>query len=305
MEHVDLTITVISWNTRVLLRECLHSIRDGAGSLRVEVHVVDNASTDGSVEMVRAEFPEAVLIVNAENIGFARANNQSWARAQGRYWMLLNPDAQLAADALETLVIFLERHPKAGLVTARLVNPDGSPQHCAQAFPGIFRVLFEASRLHKLLPARIRGELLLGPYWSYDRTIEVGWTWGTALVARREAVEGAGPLSEEFFMYGEDLEWSLRMRRAGWQIWYCAEAQVVHLGARSSAQRWETGERHRIIQDNIYRAIEMQNGRGYIRALKLSALAALMVEWLAGGLRGRRLPGITEAIAYHWQELRK
>src|SRR5262249_34045509 len=149
------------------------------GSCAFEVHVVDNASADGSAEMVHTEFPQVRLIANDENLGFARANNRSWAQCQGRYWMLLNSDAELRPGALDALVSFMDSHPCAGLATARLINRDGTPQNCAQPSPSIFKTLLEAFRLHKLLPASARGRILLGPYWSYDRATPVGWTWGT------------------------------------------------------------------------------------------------------------------------------
>lgn len=288
---MDVTITVVSWNTTKMLWKCLRSIEQSGTKCSIEVHVVDNASTDGSAEMVRQEFPQALLIANQDNLGFAKANNQSWRQAKGRYWLLLNSDAELRPGALDALIEFMDRHPRAGLATARLVNSDGSPQHCAQPNPSIWRTLIESLRLHKLLPARLRGRIWLGPYWTYDETIRVGWTWGTALIARREAVEQVGPLSEEFFMYGEDLEWCLRMRRSGWEIWYCAEAEALHYGGQSSVLRWSDSKKMQIVLDNVYRAIEYHRGGLYVKALQAATLFALGMEWLAGRIRGRDVMG--------------
>jgi len=299
----DLTITVVSWNTRDLLRGCLNSIYGGGALSNFDVHVVDNASSDGSAEMVRSEFPDVRLISNEANVGFARANNQSWREARGRYWLLLNSDAEVGSGAIDALIAFMDAHPRAGLTTARLVNPDGTPQNCAQAMPSIFRTLFEASRLHKLLPAKVRGRMLLGPYWSYDEPAPVGWTWGTALIARREAVEEVGPLSEDFFMYGEDLEWCLRMRRNRWGIWFCPEAEVLHFGGQSSAGRWEDGARLRTKLDGIYRAIEQHRGRAYLRVLQTAALVALGIEWLSLRVRSRRSRDLSDCLDYHQHAL--
>jgi GT2 family glycosyltransferase/4-amino-4-deoxy-L-arabinose transferase-like glycosyltransferase len=300
---VDLTVTVVSWNTRDLLRDCLESLRGGCGGQRVEVHVIDNASDDGSAEMVREQFPEVRLTANHENVGFARANNQSWREARGRYWLLLNSDTRVRPGALDRLVAFLEERPRAGLVTARLVNPDGTPQHCAQPLPAVGRTLFEALRLHKCLPAPCRGRFLLGPYWTYDRPLRIGWTWGTALLARRQAVQQAGPLAEDFFMYGEDLEWCLRMRRHGWETWFCPEAQVLHLGGQSSAQRWDEAGRTEMILDGVYRAVQLDRGRFSVRMLQAATLGALSIEWAAARIRGRRRDRLSALIRYQLASL--
>src|SRR4030095_16350581 len=145
-ERPDATITVVSWNTRELLRASLESL--ASDDSKVEIHLVDNASSDGSVEMVRAEFPHVRVFANSQNMGFARANNQSWREAKGRYWLLLNSDAQIRPGGIDALIRFMDERPRAGLATARLVNPDGTPQYCAHPTPTIARTLLEASRLH-------------------------------------------------------------------------------------------------------------------------------------------------------------
>ena len=303
--NIDLTVTVVSWNTKALLRACLCALQDAPLQIRLEIHVVDNASSDSSVEMVQQEFPHVCLLANQENMGFARANNQSWQEAQGRYWMLLNSDTEVKPGALDALVNFMDCHPKVGLATARLVSPNGAPQHCAQAIPCICNTLAEASRLHKLLPASVRGRMFLGPYWTYDKNIQVGWAWGTALIARREAVENVGPLSEVFFMYGEDLEWCLRMRRHGWEIWYCHEAEVLHHGGQSSAQRWDDRGRLCTILDGTYKAIERHRGRAYVRSLQTATLVALRLEWLASRVRGEGGANLLSSLAYHRRVLKR
>ncbi len=287
-ERPDLTITIVSWNTRELLRSCLQSLRASGARASFEIHVVDNGSRDGSAEMVRAEFPDVLLIANAENHGFAAANNQSWAQARGRYWLLLNSDTEVKPGALDALVALMDAQPRAGLATARLVNPDGRPQHCAQPAPSIWRTLLEASRLHKLLPNSLRGRVMLGLYWNYRETVRIGWTWGTALIARRAAVEEVGPLSEAFFMYGEDLEWCLRMRRRGWEVWFCHTAEVLHYGGQSSAQQWPDAQKQQIILDNCYKAIGMHRRPLSVRLLKMATWCALRAEQISKRLKGRK-----------------
>ena len=301
----DLTITIISWNTCELLRGCLQSVQKSQTSASYEIHVVDNASQDGSAEMVEAEFPAVKLIVNQANLGFAKANNQSWQEAQGRYWLLLNSDAEVRVGALDKLVAFMDAHPKAGLTTARLVNPDGTPQFCAQPVPGIARTLFEAARLHKCLPAALRGRIMLSTYWTYDHTLRLGWTWGTALVARRAAVEECGALSEEFFMYGEDLEWCLRMRQKGWEIWFCPEAEVLHYGGQSSALKWDETGRGQKIEQGFYQALRQHHSEFYVRSLQAAQLIALSAEWLAYKLKGREITGLSAALTNQFRLLKK
>jgi GT2 family glycosyltransferase len=303
-ERPDVTVTVVSWNTRELLRACLQSLSDGVSRSRVEVHLVDNASSDGSIEMVLADFQEVRVFPNSQNLGFARANNQSWREAEGRYWMLLNPDTEVRPGAIDALVSFMDSHPQAGLATARLVNLDGTPQYCAQPTPTIGRTLLEASRLHRFLPASTRGSTLLSTYWTYDKPMKIGWTWGTALIARREAVETVGPLCDDFFMYGEDLEWCLRMADHGWEIWFCPEAEVLHHGGQSSAQQWSESSRACKVWDGFYQALARRRSRIYVRALRAATLGALGAEWIALTVKGQKRPqALVNSVRYHLQSL--
>jgi hypothetical protein len=297
---VDLTVTVVSWNTRDLLRECLSSLRGEDRGLGIEVHVVDNASTDGSADMVRRDFAEVDLIENGVNVGFAAACNQSFRLASGRYRFLLNSDAVLRPGALPALVAFMDARPRAGLATARLLDPDGTPQHCAQRIPGIGLALLETSRLHKLLGTARRGRLLLGPYWTYDEAIRIGWTWGTALIARREAIQEVGLLNERFFMYGEDLDWCVRMWRHAWEVWFCPDAEVIHHRARSARQRWDEPAHRCAVLDGIYRAVGMHRSRAYVAVLHVISLAALSSSWRRSQRRAESM-----ARSYHVETLKR
>lgn len=294
---LDLTVTIVSWNTEKLTRNCLQSLLTENVKRIAEVHVVDNDSKDGSVEMIRREFPEVKLFANTKNLGFAGANNQSWREAQGRYWLLLNSDTIVKPQAIEKLLAFMDAHPQAGLATANLRNPDGTTQFCASREQGIFTTLLEFSRLHKLLSEKKRGELLLGTYFSHDRPQKLDWAWGTALMARREAVEQAGILSEEFFMYGEDLEWSLRIRRYGWEVWFCPEAEIIHYGGQSSDQVWDNTEKATIIWNNCYQAIEKHRGRFYVKVLQIITLAISSIELLMSKILQR------ETMTNHYRAL--
>lgn len=265
----------------------------------MEVLVVDNASEDGSPEFVRNEFPEARLIQNEANVGFARAVNQAWPEASGRYWLLLNSDTEVSEGAVDELVAFMDHHPEAGLATARLVNTDGSPQHCAQSVPSVRLTLLETLRLHKLLPRRVRGRLLAGPYFDYEVEQQVGWTWGTALICRRQAVEQTGLLSERFFLYGEDVDWCLRMRDAGWQVWFCPTAEVTHLGAGSAPADQSDATRRSLIHQRIFEAVAGHRSRAGMAALHATSALSGGVEWLAARVRHRSatIPG--ETLRFH------
>lgn len=302
----DLTITIVSWNTENLTRDCLKSLLTENVRRIAEVHVVDNNSKDGSVEMIRREFPEVKLFANDENLGFARANNQSWREATGRYWLLLNSDTVVKPQAIEKLIAFMDAHPQAGMASAKLLNADGTPQCCAQREEGLFTALLEFSRLHKLLPAKTRGDLLLGTYFSYDRPQKLGWAWGTALIVRREAIEQVGELSEDYFMYGEDMEWSLRMRKHGWEVWFCPEAEITHFGGQSSDQVWSYTEKNTIILNNCYQATEKHRGRLYVKILQIVTLGTSSVELFFSKICRRE--GMTKfyrsLVKYHLKKLK-
>lgn len=224
----DLAIVIVNWNTRDMLRDCLTSL-GGEQSWSYHVIVVDNASTDGSAEMVTREFPQVHLISNKENAGFARANNQGIQAGQGRYVLLLNSDTIVPTGALEQLIRFMDEHSKAGACGPRLLRPDGSPQPYA----------FGGDPTPGYLLARGLNQLLFHRYlhdWATDKVQEVDWVTGACLLVRREAIDQVGLLDESIFMYFEDNDWCLRIRKAGWKVYYNPQAEIVHIGGQSLAQ---------------------------------------------------------------------
>lgn len=229
----DVTITIVSYNTCDLLRSCIQSVFNDDLKYSYDIHVIDNASRDGSAQMVAACFPQVKLVINQANIGFSRANNQSWRLSNSKYWLLLNSDSQLKRGSLSKLIHFMDTHPHAALASACLIGVDGVIQHCAQPSPSLFLSILEATRFHKLFPRQYIGRLFLGPYFYYNESIRVGWTWGTCLISRCRAVQQCGPLDESFFMYGEDAEWCFRFRKNNWEVWFCHDAEVIHYGGQS------------------------------------------------------------------------
>jgi len=243
----DLAIVIVSWNVRELLEDCLTSVYESlqGSNLACEVWVVDNASTDGSAEMVRERFPLVRLMANETNVGFAAANNQA-LRAMGfpsadpqelpRHVLLLNPDTEVLDGALITMVRFLDENPQAGVAGAKLLYPDGRLQHSAFAFPTLAQAFLDFFPLHhRLLNSRLNGRY---PHKLYERgkPFPIDHPLGAALMARREAIQQVGLLDERFFIYCEEIDWCMRMKKAGWGIYCVPRAEVVHHVARSTRQ---------------------------------------------------------------------
>lgn len=225
----ELSIIIVSWNTVDLLDACLGSIMAHPPRRHFEVIVVDNASTDGSVQMVRRQYPDVTLLKNENNVGFARANNQGIQQASGRHLLLLNPDTEVRADALETLLDFLERNGSVGAVGARILNRDGTLQHSCYPAPTLFN-----EWLHLFHLDRERREGMESWDVTQPRAVEV--LLGACIMVRGEALDDVGPLDERFFMYSEEVDFCHRLREAGWSLYWVPQAQVVHYGGQSTRQ---------------------------------------------------------------------
>lgn len=232
---MDLSIIIVSWNTRQRLHDCLASIYAQPWNIDFEVFVIDNASSDGSPQMVRCMFPQVHLVENAQNFGFARACNQGLRRARGRFIVLLNPDTQLLGNALSDMVIYLDEHPDIGALGPRIVNANGVVDpRCARHLPTLATELFEKTRLDRRFPHnRIFGHYLM-TYWDHNDSRDVEALSGACLMVRREVVAQVGMLDESFFMYGEDIDWCYRIRKAGWRVHYYNDAQVIHIAGQST-----------------------------------------------------------------------
>ena len=219
----DLSVIVVNWNTCRLLEACLQSVEAARKDLAVDVLVVDNGSTDGSVELVRERFPADELIANAGNRGYAGANNQAVERARGRYLFLLNSDAEVETAALRTLVSYADDNPEAGLIGPKLLNPDGTLQPSGGRFPT------PASTIASLLGLnRLTGRPRYGTGRDYSVPAEVDEVSGAAMLIRREVIDQIGGLDEGFAWGYEDVDYCLRARRAGWRVHYVPDARVMH-----------------------------------------------------------------------------
>lgn len=234
---MDVSVIIINWNTKEILRDCLTSVYEQAGDVDYEVIVVDNASTDGSVEMVKNDFEQAVLIENAENRGFATANNQGIAIAKGRYVLLLNSDTVVLDGAIARTVDFADAHPRAGVTGCRVLNPDRTLQSTCFMFPSVLNMFLSSTYLYKLFPrSRFFGRERM-TWWDRNDTREVDVVTGCFMLVRREAIDQVGPMDERFFMYAEETDWCYRFKKSGWQIMFTPAAEIVHLGGQSTAKR--------------------------------------------------------------------
>jgi len=241
MSRRDLSIVIISWNVRELLRRCLDSIQDslkgekGRG-LSVETIVFDNGSADGSADMVREDFPWVHLMESEVNLGFTKGNNLALGQSAGQYILLLNPDTEVVGDALGTMVAYMGSHPRVGALGPQLLNPDGTVQSSRRRFPTLATAFLEST----VLQPWFQRSGILERYYLLDKpddeTQPVDWVVGAALLIRREALHQVGPLDEEFFMYSEELDWCYRLKAQGWEVVYLPTAQVVHQEGRSSEQ---------------------------------------------------------------------
>jgi N-acetylglucosaminyl-diphospho-decaprenol L-rhamnosyltransferase len=225
---LDLSIIIVTWNVRELARACLAALPGATEGTACEVIVVDNASADRSADMVAAEFPNATLLRNEANIGFARANNQGLAVAGGRYFVLLNADTIPHSGSLSAMVAFMDAHSRAGAASPRLLRPDGTPQ--PYAFGSDPSPLYLLQRA----VAHLRKAYLHD--WGVSAPRPVEWVSGACLVTRREAVDRVGGLDEHIFMYFEDNDWCRRMRLAGWEVWYNPGVEITHIGGASLNQ---------------------------------------------------------------------
>ena len=229
-----LSVVIVSYNTVALLARCVRSVLADAPP-RTEVYVVDNASSDGSADMVRRAFPTVRLIANNDNRGFAAATNQALRQARGRYVMLLNPDAELRRGSLPRVVAFLDARPQVGVAGARLSYHDGRFQHSAFRFPSLPMAFLEFFPLnHRLANSRLNGRF---PAADYQRVFAIDHPLGACMTVRRAALPAVGLLDESFFLYCEEVDWCWRFKQAGWHVVHCPAVLAVHHEAQSTRQR--------------------------------------------------------------------
>ncbi|HLF20099.1 MAG TPA: glycosyltransferase [Bacteroidota bacterium] len=233
--HIQLSIIIVNYNVRDFLHHALISLQKAAKGIRSEIIVVDNASDDGSVEMVRKRFPGVLLIPNKQNLGFAGANNIGLKRARGKFLLLINPDTVVQEDTLRVMLDFFDEYPDAGLAGCKILNPDGSFQlSCRRSFPTPWVALTKITGLSRLFPTSSWFGRYNLTYLNTEETYEVDAVSGSFMMLRRSVFERAGGLDEAFFMYGEDLDWCYRIQKEGWKIYYVHSTQIIHYKGEST-----------------------------------------------------------------------
>ena len=291
---LDLGIVIVNWNTRDLLRDCLISVAASEGNFSYRVVVVDNASTDGSAEMVRAGFPDVTVIASPTNDGFSAANNKGlrllgFGQGQAevpRYALVLNPDTVLPPAGLREMLAYMDGDETIGAAGPKLVLPDGSLDlACRRSFPTPEVSFYRMVGLSKLFPHSRRFGRYNMTFLDPDIETEVDSVVGAFMLVRREAIERVGLFDETFWMYGEDLDWAYRIKQAGWKIMYHPSVTVTHVKRAASRQS-------RRAQGEFYRAMLIFYRKHY-RVTTPWWLHSLILAGLA--LRGRPL----------WRELLK
>ena len=234
--RVDVSIIVVAWNVKDLLRNCLESVFRETTGIRFEVIYVDNGSIDGSVEMVTEAFPQVRMIRNQTNEGFIRANNQGIHISTGRYVLLLNSDTIVLNNAVAKLTEFADTHPEAAVVGPRVLNPDWSLQRACFMFPSALNMLLSTTFLHRTFPAsRFFGRERM-TWWSFNEEREVETVCGCCSLVRKSAVDRVGMMDERYFVYGDDPDWCFRFNKAGWKNMFTPAAQIIHYGGQNTNQ---------------------------------------------------------------------
>jgi GT2 family glycosyltransferase len=309
----DLSVIVVNWNTGDLLRRCVASIVASAPAIAYEIIVVDNASSDQSVARLRDDDAAAALldagrlriVENRENGGFGRANNQAFGLSQSAFVLLLNPDTVMSHGAIDALLSVLRADPRVAACGPRLLNADGSLQISVwRNPPTAWEIVLSNLRLYRLLPERVRGELLLGPHWRHDRRRQVRMLSAAALMVRRRTIDEVGGFDERFHMYGEDNEWCLRIARAGWLLVFEPAAIVRHDDGQSSAKRWGTLEKRRLQLEASYlfQRVSVPGWHLVANQLALYVTAAAQRWWRR--VRGEDASEMAMVMRVHGRHLR-
>lgn len=285
----DASIIIVSWNVRDLLAACLRTIQANAGTLDLEIIVVDSASTDSTPAMIREQFPTVRLLAQTENVGFTRGNNIGLKAATGRTMLLLNPDTEIVADALPVMVAYLDVHPEISVVGPHTLNSDGTTQSSKRRFPTLLTGIFESTHLQKLAP---RG--LLDRFYTNDipdtAIAQVDWVQGSAILFRREVYDKIGGLDESYVMYSEEVDWCKRAHNAGFQLVYLGSASIIHHGGKSTEQA--SARTHIYFQQSKIRYFRKHHGWFAATILRVVVLWSygqqLIEEWVKGVIGHKR-----------------
>jgi hypothetical protein len=278
---MDLSIIIVNWNSADYLRQCLRSIHETVKNISYEVIVIDNASYDGSAEMVAREFPTVKFIQSSENLGFARGNNEAFKASSGKNLLFLNPDTEVLGDAVEALHGRLNSLPRAGAVGGTLLNTDRTVQtSCIQSFPTVLNQALDMELLRQRFPKLpMWGMQALYSNSSTPAVVEV--ISGACLMVRRDVFESVGMFSTDYFMYTEDIDLCYKIRTAGYKACFIKEARVIHHGGKSSGQPRVNFTSDVLMKDSVSRFMKKSRGPAAERLYKLSMTLSALVRLTA------------------------
>jgi GT2 family glycosyltransferase len=295
----ELSIVIVNWNAGDLLLRCIESIIASGPQVRSEIVVIDNASQDESLALLRANQAELLLnerlriVTNSENRGFGPANNQAFALTTAPFVFLLNPDSEIFPGTIDTLIASMHSDRRIGACAPKIINPDGSVQ--ISVFhnpPRVWQTVLSNLKLYLVLPRRLRGELLLADHWDHNRRRLVPMVSGAAILARREMIDEVGGFDERFQMYAEDNEWCLRITRAGWHLMFEPAAIVMHHGGQSALKRWPEMQKKQVQLEAGYRFQNqvLPRWRVVVNQLTNYLIISAQVSWRS--LRGINAPAL-------------
>jgi GT2 family glycosyltransferase len=303
LSRADVSVIVVNYNTAHLLKDMMASLRKAQGAAKTEVIIVDNASRDDSVALMRrdADFADVTLIVNEANVGFGRANNQAVRHASGRFVLLLNTDAFIQPDTLRKTLEFMEKEPGCGILGVRLTGRNGELQPSCRYFPTPWNVFLKRSGLSRWTPkARLVDDLL----WDHDSVRECDWVPGCYLLIRREVIDHVGLFDPRFFLYFEEVDFCRTAKEAGWKVVYYPDTSVVHLGGESAKSDGElTAAGHQIsalqIESELLYFRKHYGWLGVMAFVALSSITDLFnaFKWV---LKGRALRGLQPVFDHVW-----
>lgn len=247
--RLDVSIIIVNYKTIELTSACINSVIRYTSGISYEIILVENGTSEFNYENTKQWVQKLQLIVSPENIGFSKANNLGIAIAKGKYILLLNSDTYLQQDAITTCFHFLEKNKQAGVVSARLIYPDGRHQSVAQRFPSIRYSLFELLRLQKLISKRLAGKILLGSFFNHKETVVADWVWGAFFMFPKQILDKLpmGKLEDSYFMYWEDVQWCIDIKKLGYKVYLLAEAEVVHIHQGSKGKKSEMMEKNEVL----------------------------------------------------------
>lgn len=254
---MDVSVVILNYNTFDLTCKCIRAVKEHSYGITYEIILVDNASTECTPRKFLDEFADIKLIANQENLGFAGGNNTGITAASGRYILLLNSDTASTNNILKILATYLDQHQRAAVVSGKLIYPNGKHQSVCQRFPSVKHKLTELFRLHKFMSRQKAGRLLLGAFFDCNENAIVDWVWGTCFMFRKELLNDLPhkKLDEQFFMYGEDIQWCMDFRKLGHEIHFCHEAIAVHyLGSSQGKSNEMIAQNHRAFLQRNYSA---------------------------------------------------